>query len=145
MAAKQFGAGAYIVYHAAGATGNGVIQEAAERRSKGDDVWAIGVDTDQYEYGFYDDAKTKSAVLTSMLKRVDVASYNAAKQVGDGSFKGGVVLYDLASDGVGIPASNPNFDNFTTDFKAALADYVTKIISGELIVPKVSESGRGNG
>ena len=145
LAAKQFGAGAFIVYHAAGATGNGVIQEAAERRSKGEEVWAIGVDTDQYEYGFYDDAKTKSAVLTSMLKRVDVASYNAAKQVGDGTFKGGVVLYDLASDGVGIPADNPNFKNFTTDFKAALDDYIAKIVSGELVVPKVSESGRGNG
>ena len=96
------------------------------------------------QYGFYDDAKTKSAVLTSMLKRVDVASYNAAKAVGDGTFKGGVILYDLASDGVGIPADNPNFDNFTTDFKTALADYIKEIVSGSREVPKVGTYGLGS-
>ena len=141
LAAKQFNDGAYIVYHAAGATGNGVIQEAAERRAKGEDVWAIGVDTDQYSYGVYDGKN--SAVLTSMLKRVDVASYNAAKAVHDGTFKGGVILYDLKAEGVGIPKENPSFTNFTTDFTAEVKKYTDQIVSGGLVVPKTSPTGRG--
>ena len=146
LANKQYNAGAYIVYHAAGATGNGVIQEAAERRKGGEDVWAIGVDTDQYQYGIYDG--TNSAVLTSMLKRVDVASYNAAKTVGDGTFKGGVIVYDLKADGVGIPKENPNFDyeKFSgVDFAGTLADYTNQIVSGAIVVPVVSPSGKGAG
>ena len=146
LAAKQFNAGAYVVYHAAGGTGIGVIQEAAERRSKGEDVWAIGVDTDQWQYGVYDG--TNSAVLTSMMKRVDVASYNAVKAVGDGTFKGGVIVYDLKANGVGIPASNPSFanDRFANiDFDGALKEYTDKIISGAIVVPEASPSGRGVG
>ena len=131
LAQKQFDAGAYVIFHAAGATGTGVIQEAAERSGNGQDVWAIGVDTDQYEYGKYGDG-TKSAVLTSMMKRVDVAAYNALKAVHDGTFKGGVVRYDLAAGGVGVPENNPNL---TEDILATIADYSAKIISGDIVVP----------
>lgn len=146
LAAKQFNAGAYVVYHAAGGTGIGAIQEAADRRKAGTDVWACGVDTDQYQYGIYDG--TNSSVLTSMLKRVDTASYNAAKAVADGNFVGGVVTYDLKADGVGVPTENPNFTNTVfagVDFAGALADYTAKIIAGELVVPKASPSGIGVG
>ena len=143
LATKQFNAGAYIVYHAAGLTGDGVIQEAAERRKAGEDVWAIGVDKDQYEYGIYEG--DKSSVLTSMLKRVDVASYNAAKAVYDGTFEGGVIVYDLKANGVGIPANNPSFAAFETDFDAELKPFIDKIVSGELVIPEKSPSGRGLG
>ena len=142
LAQKQFNAGAYIVYHAAGLTGDGVIQEAAERRKNGEDVWAIGVDKDQFEYGVYNG--TDSSVLTSMLKRVDVASYNACMQVLKGEFKGGVIVYDLKSDGVGIPKENPSFKFFDTDFDAALKPFIDQIKDGSLVVPKLSESGRGS-
>ncbi len=140
IATKMYNSGAYIIYHAAGGTGFGVITEAAERRKNGQDVWAIGVDSDQYPYGFYDDAKTKSSVLTSMLKRVDVAAYNACKEVKDGTFKGGTVVYNLAKNGVGIPTENPNFKEFTSDFDTALKTYTEKIIKGEIVVPEISPS-----
>ncbi|MFV0254727.1 MAG: BMP family ABC transporter substrate-binding protein [Erysipelotrichaceae bacterium] len=144
LAAKQYNAGAYVVFHAAGGTGNGVIQEAADRRQNGEDVWVIGVDTNQYDYGIYDG--TNSAVLTSMLKRVELASYNAAKAIADGTFEAGVVRYTLADGGVGLPAENPNFSNEVfegVDFDAAVAEWTEKIVSGEVVVPEVSETGRG--
>lgn len=137
LAAKQYDAGAYVIYHAAGGTGIGAIQEAAERREAGEDVWVCGVDTDQYSYGVYG-TEGKSAVLTSMLKRVDVASYNALQQVKDGTFKGGVVTYTLKDNGVGLPAENPNLDQ---DILDAVAEYTTKIVNGEITVnttPKTS-------
>ena len=133
LAAKQYNAGAYIIYHAAGGTGNGVISEAAERRAAGEDVWVCGVDTDQFIYGIYND-DGDSAVLTSMLKRVDVAAYNAVKSVADGTFEGGVIRYTLATDGVGIPAENPNV---SADILAQVEEYKAKIISGEIVVSEV--------
>ena len=136
LAAKQYDAGAYVIYHAAGGTGNGVIQEAAERRANGEDVWVCGVDTDQYDYGKYGDG-TKSAVLTSMLKRVDVAAYNALKAVNDGTFKGEVVVYDLKSNGVSLPENNPNLSE---EILKAVADYTAKIVNGEIVVNKTPKT-----
>lgn len=130
LAAKQYNAGAYVVYHAAGATGNGVIAEAAERRAAGEDVWVCGVDTDQYDYGKYGD-NGESAVLTSMLKRVDTAAYNAVMQVSKGEFKPGVVRYTLADNGVGLPEENPNL---TEEILAEVDAYTQKIIDGEITV-----------
>ncbi len=135
LAQKQFGQGAYIIYHAAGGTGNGVIQETAERRENGEDVWVIGVDTDQYEYGLYG-TEGESAVLTSMLKRVDTATYNAVKAVADGTFEGGVVRYTLADDGVGIPEENPNLSE---EILAEIDMYKEKIIAGEIVVSEIPE------
>ena len=136
LAAKQYDAGAYVIYHAAGGTGNGVIQEAAERRANGEDVWVCGVDTDQYDYGKYGDG-TKSAVLTSMLKRVDVAAYNALKAVNDGTFKGEVVVYDLKSNGVSLPENNPNLSE---EILKAVADYTAKIVNVEIVVNKTPKT-----
>ena len=107
LAAKQYGAGAYIIFQAAGGSGNGVIQEAKERSAKGDIRWAIGVDKDQYADGIY--AGGKSAILTSMMKRVDVAAHDVAVMTMNGKFPGGQVLtFNLKTKGVGLPANNPN-------------------------------------
>lgn len=133
LAAKQYGAGAYVVFHAAGGTGNGVIKEAKERTQKGDVRWAIGVDKDQFSDGVY--APGKSAVLTSMMKRVDVAAHNVAVQVRDGKFPGGqVMVFDLKVKGVGIPAQNPNL---SADILKKVADYEAQIASGKLKVSEV--------
>ena len=132
LAAKQYDAGAYVIFHAAGGTGNGLISEAKDRRAAGDDVWAIGVDKDQYEDGIYEG--TNSAVLTSMMKRVDVAAYNVCKDTMEGNFPGGTtLLFNLSNDGVGIPELNPNL---TAEIIAAVATYKTSIIDG-LVVPTV--------
>ncbi|TXT49547.1 MAG: basic membrane protein A [Spirochaetes bacterium] len=132
LAQKQFNAGAYIIFHAAGGTGNGMIKEAKERSQKGDVRWAIGVDKDQYADGVYG---TKSAVLTSMMKRVDVAAYEVSKMTLQGKFPGGqVMVFSLANDGVGIPATNPNL---SADIVAKVKEFATRIKSGALKVSEV--------
>lgn len=130
LAAKQYGAGAYIVFHAAGGTGNGVIKEAKERSQRGEPRWAIGVDKDQYADGVY--AAGKSAVLTSMMKRVDVAAHDVAVLTRDGKFPGGTLLtFALANKGVGLPAKNPNLP---AGILARVAEYEAKIAAGKLSV-----------
>jgi basic membrane protein A len=133
LAAKQYGAGAYVVFTAAGNTGNGVIKEAKERTLKGDVRWAIGVDKDQFNDGIY--APGKSAVLTSMMKRVDVAAHDIADMVRDGKFPGGqVYAFSLQNKGVGLPASNPNL---SPDILKVVAGYEKKIAAGQLKVAEV--------
>ncbi len=79
-----------IIYHAAGLSGSGVIEAAAET-----DNYAIGVDSDQ-------DYLAPGHVLTSMLKRVDVSVYQTIRAVVKGNFKGGTVkTFGLEENGVG--------------------------------------------
>jgi len=133
LAAKQFGAGAYVIFHAAGGTGNGVIKEAKERTQRREVRWAIGVDKDQYADGIY--AGGKSAVLTSMMKRVDVAAHDVAAMTRDGNFPGGQVLtFALRNKGVGLPARNPNVP---TEILAQVAGFEAKIASGAIQVSEV--------
>jgi basic membrane protein A len=133
LADKQFGAGAEIVFAAAGNTGNGVIKEAKERTEKGDVRWAIGVDKDQYNDGVM--ASGKSVVLTSMTKRVDVAAHDVAEMVAKGQFPGGQVLtFSLKNKGVGLPPQNPNL---TPDILKKCAEFDKDIASGKLVVSEV--------
>ncbi len=132
MSAKMFSQGAYIIFHAAGAPGNGLIKEAKDRRLNGEDVWACGVDKDQYADGIYEDGK--SAVFTSMMKRVDVASYTVSKDVYEDKWEPKVLVFDLKNEGVGVPAENPNFNDEITK---AVDDYKAKIVAGEIEVPLV--------
>jgi basic membrane protein A len=133
LAAKQFGAGAYVIFHAAGGTGNGVIKEAKERTQRGEVRWAIGVDKDQYADGAYGGGK--SAVLTSMMKRVDVAAHDVAVLTRDGKFPGGQVLtFALKNKGVGLPARNPNVP---PEILSQVASFEARIASGAIQVSEV--------
>ena len=73
--------GAEIIYHASGASGAGLFNAAVKA-----DKLAIGVDSDQYLTA---SPEQQPLILTSMLKRVDVAVYNAIEQVGSGTFAAG--------------------------------------------------------
>lgn len=119
----MFDAGADVVYHAAGGSGGGLFEAAAES-----DNWAIGVDSDQYELA---DDSVKDVILTSMLKNVDVAVFEYLTEVNDGNFPSGVVRYDLESDGVGYSTSG----GFVDDIAGQLDEYKQKIIDGEITVP----------
>ncbi|MEG0164195.1 BMP family lipoprotein [Anaerorhabdus sp.] len=129
LAVKQYDAGATVIYQAAGAAGNGVIKEAKERG----DVWAIGVDKDQYNDGTIDGGK--SVILTSMIKRVDISTYTAAKAILDGTFAGGTVVFNLENDGVGAELSSGR--NLSDETITVINDYATKIKSGEIVVDAV--------
>jgi basic membrane protein A len=127
QAKNWYDSGVYVIFSAAGGTGNGTIAQAKEYRSLGKNVWAIGVDSDQYEDGVY--AEGKSAVLTSMLKRVETASKLALDGVKNGTFKAEVVTLDTKSDGVGYSTKNADLG---ADIISQIDAVKAKIISGEI-------------
>ncbi len=104
QAKNWYDSGVYAIYSAAGGTGNGTIAQAKEYRSQGKNVWAIGVDSDQYEEGVYTEGK--SAVLTSMLKSVETATFNGLKAVEAKTFAAGVVVLDMKSNGINFSDRN---------------------------------------
>jgi basic membrane protein A len=117
--------GADVIYHAAGKSGNGVFEAVT---AAGDGKWAIGVDSDQYLSA---STAEKAHILTSMLKRVDVATFNMIKSVADGAPLTSYQVYDLAHDGVGYSTSG----GFIDDIKSKIDEYAAKIKSGEITVP----------
>ena len=129
QAKNWYDSGVYAIYSAAGGTGNGTIAQAKEYRSAGRNVWAIGVDSDQHEEGLYN--ATESAVLTSMLKRVETSLIYALRSVQNNTFKGEVIIFDLKADGVGYSDTNPAV---TADIKRALEQAKGQIISGQIKV-----------
>lgn len=133
LAQKQFNNGAYVIYQVAGSAGNGVIAEAKERREAGEDVWAIGVDKDQYEDGVIKDGT--SVVLTSALKHAGAAAKSCIEAKAAGTFEGGVTVANLASGGVDYTTTNANA--MTPDIINAIEAAKAKIISGEIVVGTV--------
>ena len=124
-ATALFDGGADIVYHASGGSGAGVFDAAVDA---GEGMWAIGVDSDQYLTASADQQKH---ILTSMLKRVDVATFDMIKSVADGKPLVSYQTYDLKSDGVGYATSGGYIDDITSDIDG----YADQIKSGEIKVP----------
>ncbi|HZB33434.1 MAG TPA: BMP family ABC transporter substrate-binding protein [Streptosporangiaceae bacterium] len=120
----QLDAGADVIYHAAGGAGIGVIKTVGAAQKL-----AIGVDSDQYNQPAV--ANVKDFILTSMVKRVDVAVFDFVKAVADNTFTAGTKKYDLSNDGVGYATSGGKVD----DIKAKLDQYKQEISSGQLKVP----------
>ncbi len=128
IALAMYEGGADIVYHAAGGSGGGLFEAAKEQSdASGTKVWAIGVDSDQYNTS---DEGVREFILTSMLKRVDVAVYEAIKAQIDGTFAAGPTTYDLSVDGVGYSTTG----GFVDDIVDQLEDFKAKIVSGEIVV-----------
>jgi basic membrane protein A len=119
----EYDAGADVVYQAAGGSGGGVFQ-AAQAAGK----MAIGVDSDQYLTA---DPAVKEVIITSMLKKVDVAVYDFIKTVSDNAFKAGESVYDLKKGGIDYSTSGGKID----DIKSKVDEFKQKIISGEITVP----------
>ncbi len=122
----QIDKGADVIYQAAGGTGIGVLQAAADAG-----VYGIGVDANQ-------NYMHPGSVLTSMLKRVDVAVYNAFKSTMDGTYQTGVFTLGLAEDGVGWALDEHNESLITGDMKSAVEKAKAEIISGKINVVDVS-------
>lgn len=125
-----YGQGADVVYHAAGGSGLGLFQAADEQSTDDQHLWAIGVDSDQYEK-VGDDA-LREHILTSMLKRVDVAVFTTIEDFLNGNFTPGPAIFDLAADGVGYSTSGGFIDDITDQ----LEQYASQIASGEIEVPE---------
>ncbi|MFF7123751.1 MULTISPECIES: BMP family lipoprotein [unclassified Streptomyces] len=122
----QIDAGADVIYHAAGLSGQGVIKSAAEHK-----VWAIGVDSDQYSQSAL--AKYKDYILGSALKNVGGAVYDLAKSVYEGKPLSGEVRGDLKSGGVGFADSNPKYQAMK-DVVAAVDKAKQDITGGKITV-----------
>jgi basic membrane protein A len=115
-----------VVYHAAGLSGQGVIEAAAKAG-----VWAIGVDSDQYQQEAL--AKYKDRILTSATKDVGGSVYALAKSVKDGKPLTGTQTFDLKVDGVGLTETNPQFAA-VPGLKDAVAKAKAGIIDGSIKV-----------
>lgn len=130
IAIQMYQGGADIVFHAAGAAGDGVIEAAKEQ-----DKWAIGVDRDQSDLA-------PDHVLTSAVKRVDNAMFNMAKQLKEGNFPGGeTVVYGLEDGGVDIAETSDK--HVSEDVLKEVEDLKQKIIDGEIEVPFNEETYEG--
>jgi basic membrane protein A and related proteins len=129
IAKSQIDQGADVVYHAAGGTGIGVLQAAVDAGALG-----IGVDSNQ-------NYLHPGQVLTSMLKRVDNAVYDAMMDVQNGEWSSGVVVMGLAEDGVGYAVDEHNEALITPEMKAAAEDAKAKIIAGEIKVHDYTTDG----
>ena len=122
LAKTMFDSGADIVYAAAGSTGLGVLQSAADNGKM-----SIGVDSNQNHL-------QPGSVLTSMLKRVDVAAYEVFKTGYDNSWKAGFKVLGLAEDGVGWALDEHNSKLVSSAMKSKVEQVRKGIISGSIKV-----------
>ena len=120
----MYDSGADVVYAAAGGSGTGVFQAALAKKKL-----AIGVDSDQYES--VGDKTLQPVILTSMLKRVDVAVFETLEKFTKKTEIPAQTVFDLSIDGVGYSESG----GFVKDIKPQLEDLKAKIIAGTIKVP----------
>ncbi len=123
LAISQISAGADVIYHASGTTGHGVFEAA---RDMG--VHAIGVDSDQYD-------EMPGTVLTSMIKRGDVAVFEAIKAIAEKRFQGGISVFGLAEEGVGYVSEGEHAKGFGDDIKRRVAELKELVKQGKIRVP----------
>ena len=117
IALNQIARGSSVIFQVAGQCGLGALNAAKEKN-----VWGIGVDADQGYLGPH--------ILTSALKKVDVAVFQTIQSVGDGSFSGGEnTVFDVASGGVGLGEVSPDVP---ADLASQVSDVQDKIASGEI-------------
>ena len=127
LAMSQYDRGADVIFAAAGVTGLGVF-DAAEETGK----FVIGVDANQNYI-------KPGHVLTSMLKRSDLAVYETIKTVVDGTFSGGRRVMGLENDGVGYAVDDFNRHLLTPAIIETVEAARRKILSGEIVVPDYTE------
>jgi basic membrane protein A len=122
LAKGQFDRGVDVIYAAAGATGNGVLQTAKDRGKL-----AIGVDSNQNHLH-------PGTILTSMVKRVDLATYGSFKAAMDGKWEGGISVLGLKEGGVDWALDQHNEKLVSPEMKAKVEQAKADIISGKIKV-----------
>lgn len=122
LANSQYGQKADIIFQAAGASGMGVFDAAEEKQ-----LFAIGVDSNQ-------NWVKPGRVLTSMMKRVDVAVFEAIREVKESRFQGGVKIFGLANGGIDYALDDNNKDLISPTIIAQLDEAKKKILGGNTVV-----------
>ena len=131
----MFDKGVDIIHHASGVVGVGAISEAKTRSENGENVYVVGVDVDQYDEGVT--SKGNSVILTSSMKRLDVAVKTQLENWLNGEFEGGkTIVMDYMQDGVGLPIENPNLTEATME---TLKEVGKALGNGEVKVPSTVE------
>ena len=131
ITAQLYNSGCNLVYCACGTTALGGFNEAKARAEKGEDVWVVGCDVDQYDDGLLADG-SKSVTMTSTMKNLANSTYDEIKAALDGTFVGGqLITFDASNDGVGIPATNPNLSD---EVQSEANKILEKIKNGEITV-----------
>jgi len=124
--------GAEVIFQAAGSDGLGVIQAVKEARAAGKNVYVIGVDSDQSHLA-------PDAVLTSMVKGVDLAVWQAAKDLKDGAFTSGDTVLGLKEHAVGLAPVGVDFPGKAEALKKVEA-LQEQVVSGAIAVPASIEA-----
>jgi basic membrane protein A len=119
----EYNQGADIIYHASGSTGLGVFEAAREKGKL-----AIGVDSDQYD-------EAPGHILTSMVKRVDVAVFDTIRRLLDGQWQSGVKVFGLAEDGVAWVYDDRNRALIPDAVKARVDSLAAEIVAGRIVAP----------
>lgn len=128
LAKGQFDRGADVIYAAAGGTGLGVYQAAKDRGK-----YAIGVDSNQNHLH-------PGTMLTSMVKRVDLAAYNAFMAAKNDSWKAGITVLGLKEGGVDWALDQHNEKLVTPETKAKMDQIKADIVSGKIKVHDYMEN-----
>lgn len=130
LALAQISKGADVIFVAAGASGSGVFDAVEEKKKL-----AIGVDSNQnwIKPGF---------ILTSMLKRVDVAVYNTIQDTQNGKFTAEAIHYGIKDKGVDYAVDENNSKLLSPEIKKKIEDLKTQITSGKIKVPDFYVQGK---
>ena len=123
LAIGEISAGADVLYHASGTTGHGVFEASRDMGVK-----AIGVDSDQHD-------EMPGTVVTSMIKRGDVAVFDAIAEVTRGELRGGMRSFGLAEHAVGYVDDGPHGAGVPPEVKARVAELEGRVVRGEIKVP----------
>jgi basic membrane protein A len=128
IATSMYDSGIDVIYAAAGGSGDGLFEAALESGKEPGEIYAIGVDSDQYEQVA---PELQPYILTSALKRVDVATYEAITDMLNGALTGEVKVYDASNNGVGYAVSNEAINQYA----GTLEELKQQIIDGTIVVP----------
>jgi basic membrane protein A and related proteins len=123
LAIGEIAEGADVLFHASGATGHGVFEAARDAH-----VLAIGVDADQYD-------EMPGTVVTSMIKRADVAVFEAIRAASEGRFEGGMHVFGLREGGIDYVHDGEHGALVPRDVKTRVAALREQVIEGSVIVP----------
>jgi basic membrane protein A len=123
IALAQIAAGADVLFHASGSTGHGVFEASREAH-----VFAVGVDADQYD-------EAPGTVLTSMIKRGEVAVFDAIADATHGKLRAGMLVLGLKEGGLDYVHEGPHATQLRDDVKARVEEMRRDVIEGRVVVP----------
>lgn len=117
-----------VIFQAAGKTGNGVLQAACDAKAANPDVWAIGVDVDQW----LSTPETQACTLTSAEKKLSNAVSAAVQAAADGTSVGGSSVFNAANDGIGLAPYHDHEAAVSAETQAAVEAAFQAMADGTL-------------